>query len=170
MIDINLWIVALTKPVATFKQQEKNANWNRGFWNILIAAVIAGIISGLWSLFGFLTVLAYMGEYASLFILTETLFIIGAFIGTPIAMIIVWVVASFVLDWIMTALGKKGDVKKLAYLTSLFWAPTSIISSVLNLIPIAGSVLALLVALYSIYLLVLALNNVYKLGLKFGGK
>lgn len=167
MIDLkqtfNLWKDILTKPVETFKKEERNADWGKAVIHLIIAGVIAGFLTGLAVMAGLTAVTGMGGMGAGM---------IGAGIGaaaflvsiivTPLVAVIAWIIVSGILYVFAMIFGAKGDFKNQSYLIALYLAPILVINTIFSLIPIIGPILGFLVMLYGLYLLTMALKQVHK--------
>lgn len=162
-LDFKLWKEVLTEPIKTFKKQEKKADLTEAVKQLVIAGLIAGFISGLAALTG-LTALgttgnlgtSMMGAGVGIFVFIVVL------IGTPIVLLIGWLVVSAVIYLFAKIFNGKGNFTKQSYLIALFWAPLAIVTTVIGIIPFIGAIIAFLVGLYGLYLLTLALKQAHK--------
>jgi hypothetical protein len=160
---INGSIAVLTKPsVATFEEHEKNnLTW------ALIYSVIAGLINAILAGIGGAlrpainttdlegldpAVAAQVAQAGSGGIVGA---VIGTLIFTPIFLLIVW----GIVYGLGRAFGGTGQFGELAFDLSLFNAPTSVIGSVLNLIPVIGPIAAFALGIYNLYLTYLAIQS-----------
>ena len=141
---INGSIAVFTKPsVETFETHEKdNLTW------ALIYSVIAGVIN---AVLGAIKTALFPGDFASLPSdgssgIVST--VVGAIIGTIIIMMLSWGLTY----GLGKAFGGTGKFGELAYDLSLFNAPSTVIFSVLNFIPILGGIAALVLGCYNMYL------------------
>jgi len=140
---INGSIAVLTKPsVATFEEHEKdNLTW------ALIYSVIAGVINAVLAAIGLLISGAEGASIGGA--------IGGGIIGTVIVLLISWGI-TFGLG---RAFGGTGSFGELAWGFSLFGAPLTVASRILNLIPFIGGIAALALAIYNFYLSYLAIQS-----------
>lgn len=162
-IDFKLWKEVLTKPIETFKKQEKNADLGEAVKQLVIAGLIAGFISGLAAFAGLTAVGAtgnlgtsMMGAGVGIFAF------IAVLIVTPIVLLIGWLIGSAIIYVFAKIFNGKGDFTKQSYLIALFWAPLVIVTTVIGIIPFIGAILGFLVGLYGLYLLTLALKQAHK--------
>lgn len=168
------WKGALTNPNEEyFRDQLKLANLTQGAVGILIAAVIAGILSGIGTFFGGAAVtqslapmFAEMGmsaaEVEAIFAASQPTFIgtlfstiIGAVVGFFIGAAIYWIFAKL--------LGGDGSYEEQTYLMSTYTAPLLIINGVLSLIPFIGPFIAIFVSIYQLVLSYFAIKVSHRL-------
>ena len=143
---INGSIAVFTKPsVETFETHEKdNLTW------ALIDSVIAGVIN---AVLGAIKAALFPGAVEG-FQSSATggsgivSTVVGAVIATIIGMMISWGITY----GLGKAFGGTGKFGELAYDLSLFNAPSTVIFSVLNFIPILGGIAALVLGCYNMYL------------------
>ena len=157
MIDFNLWKEVLTNPIETFKREEEKADLRQGMIHLAIAGVIAGFIRELATFAGLVSIGGISGSGVGTFDFLRVL------IGTPISVVIGWLIFSGIIYIIAMIFGAKGDFTKQSYLIALYGAPLMIITSILNIIPFAGPILSFLAGLYGLYLLTMALKQVHKI-------
>jgi hypothetical protein len=153
---INGSIAVLTKPaVSTFEEHEKNnLAW------ALIYSVIAGVINAiLAAIGGALGIGAVMDPTTGEQIQAGSAGLIGGIFAalalTPIFLLIGW----GIVYGLGRAFGGTGQFGELAYDLSLFQAPTSVVGSLLNLIPIIGPIAAFALGIYNLYLTYLAIQS-----------
>ena len=78
-------------------------------------------------------------------------------------MVVGLLVGCAIVNWLVQVLFKgKGNLKQLYYVTALYYAPLSLLSTVLSIIPVVG-LLTIVIGLYQLYLLYLAVKEVHKL-------
>lgn len=85
----------------------------------------------------------------------------------PIAgLVVVFFNAIFLglVHLVATGLGGQGDYSRLVYLTMTFQCPITIITGLINLIPILGACINLFILVYQLYLGVVATNAVHQNG------
>ena len=160
---INGSIAVLTKPsVSTFEEHEKNnLAW------ALIYSVIAGVINAILAALRAALFPAVALDTAGLPPeLAEGLQqgaagpgIVGAVVGA-----IIFTILGLLIGWGITyalgrAFGGTGQFGELAYDLSLFNAPTTVVFSILNFIPILGGLAALALGIYNLYLTYLAIQS-----------
>jgi hypothetical protein len=158
---INGSVAVFTKPsVGTFEEHEKNnLTW------ALIYSVIAGVINAILStvrLMLFPAVVDTSGlppELAESMSQAAQPSIVGAIsggiFGTIFGLLIVWGI-TYLLG---RAFGGTGQFGELAYGLSLFNAPSTVLFSVLNFIPILGGIAAFALSIYNLYLTYLAIQS-----------
>jgi hypothetical protein len=134
-------IAVLSKPsVAIFEEHEKdNLTW------ALIYSVIAGVINAVFT--GIKLAISGDGSIAGPSIG-------GAIIGTIIGLLISWGITY----GLGRAFGGTGNFGELAYDLSLFGAPLTAATGILNIIPVLGPLVALAAAIYGFYLTYLGIQ------------
>ncbi len=140
----NIWIDALKDPKRTFSSEKVHASFGDGAVNIILGAIIAGIIDGIWTI--------------------RVTGIIGLTIGPiykAIGQILVWLIWGGIVYIFAKIFGGRGDYMPQIYLMSLYTPAILIISSIIRPIPYIGKLLDLIVAIYSLYLLTLALKEAH---------
>ncbi|NTU85389.1 MAG: YIP1 family protein [Chloroflexales bacterium] len=161
---INGSIAVLTKPsVAMFEEHEKdNLTW------ALIYSVIAGVIN---AVLAAIKAVIFPPAAVDLSGLPPELAggvqagvasspnILGAVLGSIIFTIIGLLIAWGITYGLGRAFGGTGKFGELAYDLSLFNAPSTVIFSVLNFIPILGGLAALALTFYNLYLTYLAIQS-----------
>jgi hypothetical protein len=155
---INGSIAVLTKPsVPTFEEHERNnLTWAliysviAGVVNAIFAAIAAALGIGMGAATGDLSGAEAAGTGAG--IVGGVFF---AILFTVIGLLIYW----GIIYGLGRAFGGTGQFGELAYGLSLFSAPLTVISSILNLIPFVGGIVSIAVAIYSIYLTYLAIQS-----------
>jgi len=162
-IDFKLWKEVLTEPIKTFKKQEKKSDLGEAVKQLVIAGLIAGFISGLAAFTGLTAIGAtgnlgtgMMGAGVGIFTF------IAVLIGTPIVLLISWLIGSAIIYVFAKIFNGKGDFTKQSYLIALFWAPLVVVTTVIGIIPFIGAILGCLLWLYGLYLLTLALKQAHK--------
>jgi hypothetical protein len=158
---VNGSIAVLTKPsVSTFEEHEQNnLAW------ALIYSVLAGVINAILAAIGVSLGLnavdtsaldpstaAALEQAGSGGLIGS---IIGTLIFTPIALLIGW----GIVYGLGRAFGGTGQFGELAFDLALFNAPTSVLGSLLNLIPIIGPLAAFALGIYNLYLTYLAIQS-----------
>ena len=83
----------------------------------------------------------------------------GALIGGVIFTLIFFYIYMGIVYGLGRAFGGTGNFGELAYDISLFAAPLSVVSSVLNLIPILGGIIGLVLLIFNIYLTYLGIQS-----------
>ncbi|NIO44678.1 MAG: hypothetical protein GTN36_03955 [Candidatus Aenigmarchaeota archaeon] len=158
-MNFNLWIDSLTKPIPTFKKEKKNATLGEGALHIAVAGLISGFISGIYQMFFGAAFASYLSPFASAF--AGPMIFLASLILTPIMAVIGWLILSGILYIFAMLFGGKGSYTTQSYLYAIYYAPLSIISSILVLIPIAGWILSFVLMIYGLYLLTMALKEVH---------
>jgi hypothetical protein len=153
---INGSVAVFTKPsVGTFEEHEKNnLTW------ALIYSVIAGVINAILSTIRIMLFPpAIPADMPPEFAANVQPNLVGAIstgiFGTIIGLLIVWGI-TYLLG---RAFGGTGQFGELAYDLSLFNAPSTVIFSVLNFIPILGGIAAFALSIYNLYLTYLAIQS-----------
>jgi len=158
-LDFNLWIDSLTKPVPTFKKEKKKANLGEGALHVAVAGLITGFITGLYQMFvGSIFTSQFLPVASSL---AGPIAFLASLILTPIVAVIGWLIISGVLYIFALLFGGKGSYTTQSYLYAIYYAPLSIISSILVLIPFAGWVLSFILMIYGLYLLTMTLKEAH---------
>ena len=139
---LQIWKSALMKPKMTFKKEVKKADLGLGAKHILLAGAIVGLLMGIASLNPIVVVIL--------------LFLY------PILSLVGWLLGVGIIYLFAKLLGGKGNIVQQGYLTAIYAAPLSIITTILSLIPFVGIWISILVSLYAFYLLTLALKEVHK--------
>ena len=124
-MDAALWIHALLHSNKTLQQEKKNASFLKAIKNILLAALIAAGINILY-LFAFQTSVnnGLINGYLQI-----TITLLNVIIS-PIPILL----ASIILFILAKLLGGKGDFTIQFYLTSLFYAPLLVLSTIYSLV------------------------------------
>lgn len=148
-----LWKQVLLNPIQVFKKERKKASLNEGAKNIVISGLITGFIVGLAAFLG-------LSSFGSGQLVGVALFI-GAWALTPIWMLIAWLIVSGVLYIVALLLGGKGSFGTQSHFIALYFAPMTLITTVLGLIPILGWVANFILFFYSLYLLTMALKEAH---------
>jgi hypothetical protein len=173
---INGTIAVLTRPsVSTFEEHEKdNLQWAVIY--VGIAGVINAILSAIFAPIYSSRALAQLEETraqleetgaSSEFIeqLTAQLQaqaepnIVAAIISTLIGTALGFLIYVAIVYGLGRAFGGSGQFGELAYDLSLFWAPVSIGTVLLNVIPGVGSILGFVLFLYNVFLTYLAIQS-----------
>lgn len=168
------WKGSLTNPNEEyFREQLKLTNLTQGAVGVLIAAVIAGILSGIGTFFGGAAMtqsLAPMFEEMGMSAAElETIFAASqpTFIGTLFSTIIGAVIGFFIgaaIYWVFAKLlGGDGSYEEQTYLMSTYTAPLLIINGVLSLIPFIGPFIAIFVSIYQLVLSYFAIKVSHRL-------
>ncbi len=168
------WKGALTNPNEEyFREQLKMVNLTQGAVGILIAAVIAGILSGIGTFFGGAAATASLGplfeelgmsaaEAQSIFAASQPSFI-GMMFSTLIGSVVGFFIGAAIY-WIFAKLfGGDGSYEEQTYLMSTYTAPLFIINGVLGLIPFIGPFLAIFVSIYQLVLSYFAIKVSHRL-------
>ncbi len=156
-MNFNLWIDSLTKPVATFKKERKNANISQGALHIAAAGIVTGFISGLYQMiFGILGAASASAGLGGVTVFLMTLIL------TPIFSVIGWLIVSGIIYIFALLFGGKGNYKTQSYLYAIYSAPLSIVTTIIALIPFFGMFIAIIPMLYGLYLLTMALKEAHK--------
>ncbi|NIM47582.1 MAG: hypothetical protein GTN40_05510 [Candidatus Aenigmarchaeota archaeon] len=158
-MNFNLWIGSLTKPLETFKKEKKNANLGEGALHMAVAGLITGFITGLIDMVFGSVLAGQFSPIASAF--TGPIVFLATLIFAPIMAVLYWLIVSGVLYIFAMLFGGKGSYTTQSYLYAIYYAPLSIITSILFLIPLAGIFLALIVMAYGLYLLTMALKEAH---------
>jgi MFS family permease len=160
---INGSIAVLTKPsVATFEEHEKNnLTWALIYSVIagVINAILAGIAGALRPAISPTDLEGIDPALAEQFAQAGSGSIVGAVIGTLIFTPIFLLIGWGIVYGLGRAFGGTGQFGELAFDLSLFNAPTSVIGSVLNLIPVIGPIAAFVLGIYNLYLTYLAIQS-----------
>jgi len=159
-LNFNLWIDSLTKPVATFKKERKNANLSQGALHIAVAGIVTGFLSGLYQMLFFSPAVGSIFPMASGF--AGVAGFLMTLILTPIFSVIAWLIISGILYILALIFGGKGSYTTQSYLYAIYSAPLSIVTTIIALIPFYGMFLSIIPALYGLYLLTMALKEAHK--------
>ena len=155
---INGIIAVLTRPaVSTFEEHERN-NLQWALIYSVIAGVINAVIAAIAASLG-LGASAAMGELSGGEAAAAGGGIVGAVIGAIIFTVIGLLIAWGITYALGRAFGGSGQFGELAYDMSLFSAPTTVIASLLGLIPILGGIAGFALAIYNLYLTYLAIQS-----------
>lgn len=144
------WKGTLITPTKTMSKLKSKASLGGGMIHLAIALVISTIISAI------AMMLSGLG------------FGIVAVIGIVIMGIILGAILVLVFEGVMFVvakiLGGKGSFGTQLHLTYAPYAPLTIASTILGLIPVVGGWLGLLLAVYYLYPLTIAMKETHKLG------
>jgi ABC-type phosphate transport system permease subunit len=125
MIDLNQWVQVLTKPVETIKKHKK-VPLGQAFWSVVIAAVIAGVITSLSTLVFLLPSI----EFLNIFGLGG--FFLGAIFAPiwtiPVYGVIGWLVFSWLVNFLAVNSKKKSNFEDVASLIAMIFPPIGYLS------------------------------------------
>ncbi len=142
---VNSWITSLTKPsVATYAAEVPRATQNRLIMSVGIVTVIAALAGLLGGVFGPLGVI---GGFITALITTPLGFLVG-------------VAAYYAGAKIMKG---TGTFLEHAWVWSTIWAPVTIISSIVGIIPILGGIVSFIIGLVALYFYYLSIQAVHRL-------
>ena len=164
------WIAVATKPeLATFEAEKPKATLEKAVVALLISGVISGILTGLQVLLGWSVMLGALQmtddpETARLLDLIPWLENLGptvavaAVVVSPIMNVLFSLFISAVFLLFARLFGGRGSYTVQTHLMALIYAPYTIISGLLGLIPCLGGLGQLAIFIYTFYLLTLALQ------------
>ena len=165
---LQTWIDVLTKPgeaVFAAEREKSSATLGTALMWIIAAAVVSALL-GLLQVSIFATAMGSMGQMSGLlppevssqldmFIAQGTLTglmagvnSLGRIIATPI----LFIIGVGVYHLIASLLGGRGQFGRYAYLISTFGAPLSIVTSLLNFVPVVGGCFVAILAIYQVVL------------------
>ncbi len=156
------YINALTKPnVATYEAEIPRANASATLLGVAVVAVVSAIMALISAGAG-----AMMGPLADQFRsqgIPVTGFVAAQGVGGAIVALIGTFITFFLGTLIQYGLakifgGQGRDFMTQAYLSSLSYTPTHVISTIIVIVPIVGWIIALLLGLYQIYSVGLSLQ------------
>ena len=170
------WVDALTSPnKETYEElgNAKNASLLNGAVWVLLATIVGGIVSSLLSLvFGtpefaqLNDLLAESGTELPTAQIGASALLMGLVCGVPISAIsaaIGFAISTVIENWIANLFGGKGSLDSYAFVNASFYAPLTMVSSMLSPVPIIGPMFVLLFGLYSMFLSFVALRGVKQL-------
>ena len=155
---LSLWINAILKAKETYAAEKTNANWRDALINLSVIPIIAGLLLGI--------AVAFLGTFLSMIPGLEALKTLGvlAIIVLPIVFVIAaWIgsiIGAAILNFIAKLLGGQGNFLQLFYIISLCTPLLSVITLVLNVIPVVGGLIGLILDLY---FMTLAIKEVHQL-------
>ena len=179
---LQTWINVITKPnVGTFQAEadRPDANLTTAIIWMAIAGVVAALVALIQGMFARAQVAALGGMDAILSganlppelagQLTNAVNMafsrgtgLGGAVWALITAIVGFLIFVGVIHIVTKALGGQGDYGRYAYQVAAFYAPLSIIASLLGLIPLLGGCLGFIVWIYELVLAVIATQAEYK--------
>ena len=164
------WIAVATKPeLATFEAEKPKATLEKAVVALLISGVISGILTGLQVLLGWSVMLGALQmtddpETARLLDLIPWLenlwptIAVAAVVLSPVMNVMFSLFMSAVFLLFARLFGGRSSYTVQTHLMALIYAPYTIISGLLGLIPCLGGLGQLAIFIYTFYLLTLALQ------------
>lgn len=179
---LQTWINVLTKPsVGTFQSEadRPDANLNTAIIWVAVAGVVAAVVALIQGMFARAQLAAVGGMDAILGQadlppelagqLTNAFNMafsrgtgVGGAIWALISAVVGFLLFVGVMHIVTKALGGQGDYGRYAYQMAAFYAPLSIVASLLGLIPLLGGCLGFIVWIYQLVLAVIATQAEYK--------
>lgn len=147
------WSDALIKPKDTFRAEKKNASLSDAVKNMGVAGIIAAAIN-----VSILVPFVLSGsEITKLFMLEFITSILA-----PIFALILLFASSAGYYIFAKILDGKGNYKTQTYLLSVYQSPILVITTLIDLIPVAGAIInRLIIGIYSLYLVTIALRETH---------
>lgn len=141
---INTWIASVTRPaIQTYAAEVPRASQN----NLIISV---GIVTVLAAIFGLISGMEHNAALPGF---------IFSLIATPVGFLIG--VAAYYLG--ARVMSGTGTFLQHAWVWSTIWAPITIVTSLLGIIPVLGGLVGLVVGLYSLYLYYLSIQAVHNI-------
>lgn len=148
----------------TFAEEMGKASWDIVWVQLIASAIISAILGYLATL---ISPTFNSTSSSSLSIGTLRAFAAGLSFGSIIIIPVFFFISMGIFYGLSKAFGGQGRFVTQSYTYLLFSVPIGIVTSIVNLIPIAGSFIALAVGIYSIVLNIFSIMAVHRLS---GGK
>jgi hypothetical protein len=161
-----VWEIVISQPsIETFQTilRDVNANTTRGLTWVLIAGFVSGVVNVLaQAVFGlaFLPVGFGNNDVLSFSLICSVILIPISAVLT----LIVFLIMALIIHVGASILGGKGQFDALSYSFASFYAPLSIIGSVVGFVPCLGFLAAIGIGFYQLYLSVIAVKTVHGFG------
>lgn len=153
------WKAVLMQPKEVFAKRKKEADVMAAVKTYgILGAVVGGLMGVMFAVLGAaFSAIPGMGALAAFGILAIP---IGIVLGA-VLVVIGSLIGSGIYFVFAKLLGGTGDFATHYYLPSLFVIPVTILTLILNMIPVLGSILGFILGIYNLYLMTLAFKEAH---------
>lgn len=154
------WKETFLHPSQSMPKLAPNANLGSGLQHLAVGFVISGIISAILIFISSIiagpsaAAVGDIGLMAVVFSIMVVFSIIVGFIGPLLGAGLIWIMAKI--------LGGKGEYGQQLHMTSAPLAFLMVVTSILNIIPLAGALIGILLNLYYLYPMTVAIREAHK--------
>lgn len=148
------WKETFLHPSQSMPKLAPNANLGSGLQHLAVGFVISGIISAILIFISSIIAGPSAAAVGDIGLMAVVFSIIVGFIGALLGAGLIWIMAKI--------LGGKGEYGQQLHMTSAPLAFLMVVTSILNIIPLAGALIGILLNLYYLYPMTVAIREAHK--------